>query len=257
MGIADFFKKKAKQAKGHEKGTQPHGSKIDDREYHANYDYFNNKECPNCQIQLKQVDKKSNCPSCKEPMINEKHFDSKKKMLLTKEQAEKFAIEKQHYHDLKWAVQVAEKLELSQREINSMVKSTQVNTKFSVLWSKANDISMRHASQAKWLSYRNTRLLMGDIVYRDGHLQKALEFYLAVCFLDLNGPDDDGNFDVQGAALKASLLNTIREISKDLGINQQGLNEIYISTSTPEKNRFMPLTPEETLETFSKAYMKK
>jgi hypothetical protein len=162
-----------------------------------------------------------------------------------------------HYHDLKWAVQLAEELELSQREIAGMVKSTQVNTKYSVLWVKANELAMRHARQAKWLSFRNVRLRMGDIVYRDGHLKKALEFYLTVCFIDLNGPDDAGTFDLQRGALKSSVLHSINEITKDLNMDNKALKELFISCGNLEKNRFMPLSPEDSWEKFLKEYIKK
>ena len=250
MGIIDFIKNKVNR-------NNTDGRGVDDSEYQDNYDYFTNSTCPNCQFQLKQVEKKGSCPSCKEAIVNERHFDSKKKMLLTVEQAEKLAIEKKHYHDLKWAIQLAEVLELSQREISAMVKSTQVGTKFSVLWVKANDMAIRYANNSKWLSFRNTRLSMGDIAYRDGHLERALGFYLAVCFIDLNGPDDEESFDLQRASLRQSVLQSIREITKELSIEKDALKDLYISKSTPEKNRFMPLTPEETWDTFLSEYIKK
>jgi hypothetical protein len=261
MGLKDLFRQ-VKQAgedieKSKSKGNKGTGRDIDDSRYHANYDYYINKECPYCQAPLKQILKKANCPSCKEPMINERHFDTKKQMLLTKEQAENLAIEKKHYQDLKWAIQLAEDLELNPREMKKLVSSTQVNTKFSILYVRANDMAMKYALQSEWLSYRNTRQTMGDIVQRDGHLKKALDFYLAVCFLDLNGPDDEGNFDVHKGSPKPRVLDSICEITKELDFDKDALKELYISINNLEKNRFIPLSPEETWDKFLSEYMKR
>lgn len=257
MGILSFIKKRAiAESKKNTKDRRSAAQRIDDSEYQKNYDFFVNKQCPHCQFQMKQVVKKTDCPSCKKMIVNERHFDSKKQMLLTKEQAEKMAIEKKHYQDVKWAIELAEKLDVSRKEIRSMVASTQVNTKFSVLWVKANDMAMKYAAQGKWQSYRNTRLSMGEIVHRDGHLEKALNFYLAVCFLDANGPDDTGKFTSQGASLKAAVLHTVRAVVKELGFDQEALKKAYLSNANLEKNRLMPLTPEDTWDLFIKEFLK-
>ncbi|EEG78407.1 hypothetical protein DealDRAFT_0822 [Dethiobacter alkaliphilus AHT 1] len=249
MGFIDFFKNKLRSQANK---ADPFG----DNAYQENHDYFTEKKCPNCQFILKQVNKKNNCPSCKETIIVDRHYKTKKKMLLTKEQAERLAIEKKHFDDLNWATKLAEKMELSTREISAMAKSTQVNTKFSVLWNRANDMAMNYAQKSKWQSYRDMRLMMAEITHKDHKLQKALEFYLAVCYLDLNGPDDSAPYEAKKGDIKQSIINTIREICTELGITPDRLEEIYVSCNLPEKNSFIPLSPQETWPQFLKAYKK-
>jgi hypothetical protein len=47
-----------------------------------------------------------------------------------------------------------------------------------------------HASEGDWLHFRNARFEMAEIRRRQSRLREALELYLAVWYLDLNGPAD-------------------------------------------------------------------
>lgn|GEM_PF-2715443 len=265
MGFLDSIVKKAEKAKK-EKANQTHSDPwirfnveqmIDDSAFIANYDYFINKTCPNCELPLKQEAKKSICSECKETIYTERHFKTKKQMLLTKEQLARYEIEVKHYKDLKWALQLATEFRLTDREIKPIVKSTQVNAKFAALWVVANEIAIQYARKTKWLSYRNTRLSMGDILFREGQKEKAVGFYLSVCFLDLNGPNDDGTYNTDGASLKKGVLQTIRKLTEELGMDDETVKDTYLSVSQLEKNRFMPLTPEETWDIFIREFKKK
>jgi hypothetical protein len=264
VGFLDFLKKTVDQAeiaKDKRRYSDDPWKKfsvekgIDDSAYQANIDAFTTGNCPNCEQKLGDPAPK-NCPACGEPVVAARHFATKKKMLLTKEQAEKLKAEKQHYTDLKWALELAHTLGANDREMMSMVKASKIEQKFVVLWVRANDMSMHYASKTKWLSYRNMRLAMADILNREGKKKKAIGFYLSVCFLDLNGPDDAGDFQAQGAALKRPVVQTIVQLAKELALSEQELQSLYMEFSTPEKNRFMPFTPAETWEKVLREYNK-
>lgn len=265
MGFLESIVKKADAAKK-EKANKTHSDPwirynveqvINDSAHDANYDYYINRKCPNCEHLLKQELKKSNCPGCNEAIFVERHFKSKKHMLLTKEQLAEYEMVVKHFKDLKWALQLAKEFRLTDKEMKQMIKSTKTSIKFASLWVVANEVAIEYARKSKWLSYRNTRLSMGEILYREGQKEKALGFYLSVCFLDLNGPDDKGAFNPKGASLKKGVLNTISKLTNDLSMDDETLKELYLSVGHLEKNRLMPLAPEETWETFLREFKNK
>ncbi|MDW7650187.1 MAG: hypothetical protein SCK29_00755 [Bacillota bacterium] len=265
MGFFDFLKKRVEQVEKTEKEKQQNmdpwekykvEKTINDSAYHANYDHFINKKCPGCGEKLKQPTQ-GTCPHCKEPVYSERHFHTKKRMLLTQQQAEQLEAEKNHFNDLKWALPLALEFGANDREIGSMIKSTKVDTKFAVLWVRANEVSIDYATRSEWLTYRNTRLTMADTLYRWGQKRRAVDFYLSVCFIDLNGPSDTTGFNAKEASLKRPVLQTVRKLAEELGLEEDELKKSYVSAGAAEKNRFMPLTPEATLNTFLQEYRKK
>jgi hypothetical protein len=264
VGFFDFLKKTVDQAKMAEDKRKYSDDpwkkysvekRIDDSAYQPNYDYYAASQCPACQGKLKDVNQKD-CPHCGEAVVGEKHFQSKKRMLLTGEQAERLHVEKQHYKDLKWALELADQLGTNDREMVSMVKATKPEQKFVVLWVRANDMSMAHATKSRWLSYRNTRLAMGDILRREGKKEKALGFYLGVSFIDANGPADDGPFQPQGALPKRPVLQNVVALAKELELDEQALQAAYLEAAGAEKNRFMPLEPAQTWDGFLREFRK-
>lgn len=263
MGFLESIVKKADKAK-QEKANQTHSDPwirynvekmINDSAYDANNDCFVKRKCPYCEHPLKQEVKKGNCPDCKGAIYVERHYKTKKQLLLTKEQIAQYEVEVKHYKDLKWALQLGQEFRLSDKEMKQIIQSTKTSIKFVILWTVANDIAMDYARNAKWLSYRNTRLSMAEIRLREGEKEKATGFYLGVCFLDLNGPVDDGSFNLQGASVNKGVLQITRKLTEEL--DDETLKELYLSAGQLEKNRFMPLTPEQTWDTFIREYNKK
>jgi len=61
-----------------------------------------------------------------------------------------------------------------------------------VEWAILNDDSLEHAKQMDWGYYRNARFAMAEVLSKEARLEQALNFYLEVCYLDLNGPSNCG-----------------------------------------------------------------
>jgi hypothetical protein len=64
-----------------------------------------------------------------------------------------------------------------------------------IQWAQLNRALPEYANQNQWGLYRNARLSMGDILKRQGRYLEALDTYLEVCYLDLNGPNNCGTRD--------------------------------------------------------------
>lgn len=71
-----------------------------------------------------------------------------------------------------------------------------------VQWSLLNNELAAHAANQDWGHYRNAKLGMAEILRRQSKLQQALEAYLEVCYLDLNGPSNAGSYRRDAALLR-------------------------------------------------------
>src|SRR5690606_14798107 len=61
-----------------------------------------------------------------------------------------------------------------------------------IQWRLLNEDCTRHASQGDWGLYRNARLSMARLLQKEEKYKQAVQFYLAVCYLDANGPRNTG-----------------------------------------------------------------
>lgn len=58
----------------------------------------------------------------------------------------------------------------------------------SIKWAQLEQNLLKHKKSLQFGLYRNDRLFMGDILKRESQFLNALDTYLEVCYLDLNGP---------------------------------------------------------------------
>jgi hypothetical protein len=61
-----------------------------------------------------------------------------------------------------------------------------------VQWNLLNKEIIRHVTQQDWGFFRNTKFAMAEILRKESKLMAALGFYLEVCYIDLNGPNNLG-----------------------------------------------------------------
>lgn len=61
-------------------------------------------------------------------------------------------------------------------------------------WSQLNKESIEYAKSRDWGLYRNTRLYMAYQLKKEKKYEAALQMFLEVCYLDINGPDNNGYF---------------------------------------------------------------
>ncbi|WP_345888318.1 hypothetical protein [Shewanella algae] len=116
-------------------------------------------------------------------------------------------------------------------------------TDLDVKWEELKVSLPKLASAYKWGLYRNARLGMGDVLKKQGKLSEALDTYLEVCFIDLNGPNNCGTkdpeilkmfppFDPKSAFLAPGVLVYIDKLYKELNINPEDLGSRFIGLSS-------------------------
>jgi hypothetical protein len=88
----------------------------------------------------------------------------------------------------------------------------------------------RYEQEKNWSLYRNNILSM-SIVYSDMEEHaKELELLLEICYRDLSGLMDTGTVSEKMSFLAPRVVDRIIAITKELGINEQALWELFIDT---------------------------
>jgi hypothetical protein len=86
--------------------------------------------------------------------------------------------------------------------------------------------------------FRNTRLRMAQLMQEEGKYKRALEFYLEVCYIDLNGPQnhegftpellkDYPNFDPKESFLASGVLYETSSLIKELSLTESEAKTMF------------------------------
>lgn len=148
--------------------------------------------CPYCGTAFdRPPQRKTKCKSCSNFVLVRTRPSDRKRVLVTSEQAAALEQEWSQNYEYSRVIRTdrpgfdAEKAALTQK-FGGIPKDTDV------IWSILNKERLLHASENKWGLYRNNTLDMSDVLRVEGRLKDAVRFYLEVCYLDLNGPDNVG-----------------------------------------------------------------
>jgi len=128
-----------------------------------------------------------------------------------------------------------------------------------VAWAYLNQETIRHAKQRDWGLYRNTRLSMAAILEEHEKPAEALKFYLEVCYVDLNGPQNTGgiedpelrvslnvrDFTIEDAFLAPAVIDKIIEIILGLKLDEnQVCQEFMLVAERNRRNLKLDVSPE-------------
>lgn len=79
-----------------------------------------------------------------------------------------------------------------------------------IQWSQLNKESMEYAKSGDWGLYRNTHLYMAYQLKKEKKYEAALQMFLEVCYLDLNGPNNNGYFSPDDEAFAPRIIKFIQ-----------------------------------------------
>jgi hypothetical protein len=178
--------------------------------------------------------------------------------VVTKEQADKIAED--------WAILsgthdqfLADKEQMEKEKSRLKGKFGKEPSARDVQWGILNKNLLEHAHNGDWGLYRNERFAMGELLRKEQRLQQALCFYLEVCYLDLNGPNNTGGttdpeilaefppFNPQEFAMLApGVVDRIGAIMKRLSLDLGAVKITYFDyCSSATKGLRLPRTLEE------------
>ena len=119
-----------------------------------------------------------------------------------------------------------------------------------IAWANLNKESIRHASEGNFGLYRNMRFEMAEFLAKEKRYKDALEMYLEVCYLDLNGPNNStkfGNpaFDATMGFLAPGVIKRILISAKRINFTIAQIQNLFINRNIRiYKAMKLPLTPE-------------
>lgn len=220
--------------------------------------------CPYCDHQLgKMPGRKKRCPGCDQHMLVRTRPRDRKKILIREDQA--ILIEEQ------WSIAngTHDEFLAARREYEAERNRLQKQlgrepTASEIEWAKLTKELGVYAKQYQWGLYRNARLSMGDILKKDKKYKDALDLYLEVCYLDLNGPNNCGSTDPQmlrefppfnpkDGDLAPGVLGYIDKLLQRQKLGKSDLKVRFLAISANVKNSLgLPVAPEKAWRELSK-----
>lgn len=196
--------------------------------------------CPYCSQTLdKKPGRKKKCPHCGEFIFVRTRPSDQKQVLVTQAQADQieeqwsivngthdyYLAQKQRYLDEKAKLTERFREEASDRDVK---------------WRLFNQDLIRNASQQDWGFFRNTKMQMADLLRKENRLKGALSFYLEVCYIDLNGPNNRGGvtdiallkefppWTPDTGDLAPGIIDRIIKLSQKAQIDEQAIAELFL-----------------------------
>ncbi|MDD3978178.1 MAG: hypothetical protein PHI15_08520 [Methanomicrobium sp.] len=245
-----------------------------------------NPICPYCNTPLDKMPKrKRNCPSCKNEIYVRTRPLDEKKILIREEQIDE--LERQ------WAIkngtldQYNRNLEEKAKEKEKVKtrfenKKAQLTNQFGyepkendIKWALFNEDRIYFAGDGKYGLYRNTTMYMANQLNKEKRFSDALNFYLEVCYWDINEPTNEGYFytdpkiiaqhridfgnelEPMNPKIPPAIIEYIKKIQKTETINIDDLKARFIQITkriTAHSNMKPPITPEKAWLLFENEY---
>lgn len=151
--------------------------------------------CPYCGVVLEKMPgRKKKCPSCSNDIYVRSRPEDGKPVLV--KDSEHPVVEA--YRQVRRAISdggLFEENDLPQARAALRKQFGHEPSEGDVLWRLFNDKSMELAKYRNWGLYRNLRLTMAEHLIAEQRDAAAMQMFLEVCYLDLNGPTNRGDMD--------------------------------------------------------------
>lgn len=214
--------------------------------------------CPHCNRALeKKPGRKKKCPHCGQFIYVRTRPSDRQQILVTEAQAE--LIEEQ------WAIvngthdaYLAGKRRFVDTKARLAKRFGREPSDNDVRWGLLNDELLEHAEHRDWGLFRNAKFGMAEILRKEAKSAEALAFYLEVCYLDLNGPNNTGGltdrellrefppWNPKGptADLAPGIIDRAARIIDDDSLAPAAVEEIYYKRASALHNSLrLPLAP--------------
>jgi DNA-directed RNA polymerase subunit RPC12/RpoP len=215
--------------------------------------------CPHCgQFLNKRPTRKTACPHCKQFIFVRTRPIDRQSVLVTEEQAKLLQNEWESFQ----RASISPHLDFQEMEKCRERLAEKFGKWLSdkdVAWAYLNQEAIRHAKQRDWGLYRNMRLSMAAILEKDEKPAEALKYYLEVCYLDLNGPQNTGgienpelraslnvqDFTIEDAFLAPAVIDKILEIIIGLKIDENQVCQEFMQVAERNSaNLKLPVSPQ-------------
>jgi hypothetical protein len=222
--------------------------------------------CPYCgQALNKRPTKRTLCLNCQNFIYVKIRPIDHQEVLVTKEQEE---LLKKEWHSFPRA-RISPSLnrqEMEKCREQLAKKFRKSPSEQDVAWACLNNEAMNHARERNWGLFRNTRLSMAALLEKYQQPAEALKYYIEICYLDLNGPQNTGglkdhnlrasldirDFNTEGGLLASAVVGKVLEIILTLKLNEgQVLQQFMQVANRNHTNLKLPVSPEKAWKIFS------
>lgn len=150
--------------------------------------------CPYCLERLsKRPQRKSKCINCGKYIFVRTRPTDRKRVLVTEEQAKEIEAQWSEIQDIPQKP-IVEKNLFDDEKARLAKKFGRVPPDNDIFWSLLNKDLAKHSYSKHWGLYRNTLFGMCELLRSESKWKDALSRYLEVCYLDLNGATNYGDF---------------------------------------------------------------
>jgi len=203
--------------------------------------------CPYCDAPLEKMPgRKKKCPACGEFIYVRTRPNDNNKILIREDQIV--------YVEEAWAIKngthdqfLAERKAYNEQKEELRKKFGREPIDNDIKWAQLNKKLLTHAQSNHWGLYRNARLSMGDILKKESKEVEALDTYLEVCYLDINGPNNCGTrdpsilkeyppFDPKSSFIAPGVINYIDRLVSNLDMSIEQVEERFMAVASRTKN---------------------
>jgi len=213
--------------------------------------------CPHCnQPLVKKPGRKKKCPHCGEFIFVRTRPSDEQRVLVTAAQAEE--IEEQ------WSIvngthaeYLAQNKRFSDEKAKLATRFRREPSENDIKWSLLNKDLIGHANNANWGLYRNAKCEMAEILRKESRTSPALELYLEVLYLDVNGPNNIGGirdtdllkefppFNKKDAFLAPGVVSRAAATIQELELDDKGVKSIFFKVAERNFTSLqLPVTPD-------------
>jgi len=217
---------------------------IDVHMFDRNLMCFNKSSCPYCGKPLtKRPARKGKCNECGNTILGKHSVFTGERLLMTEEDSAAMAIVAEEKSRRKHIEQVIEYERLNTQRIVQRMAQKGASVEEVVLEEIIESFE-GHKNGSKLGLARNSLLMAGELLEGVGKPEKALGFYLAVFYYDVNGAQNTPRrFNSDFALLAPGVLSMIRNIAEKVGIGADGLKNRFIEAAEEWRAADMPLSP--------------
>lgn len=216
--------------------------------------------CPHCTSVLsRRPERKAVCPHCGQPIFVRTRPLDRKRVLVTEVEAETIDEEWSNFSGGHIDPHIDSKALARHRQEFKRTSGCEPSEGDAV-WSMLNLDLMQYAKKGDWGLYRNTRLSMAAVLEQEEKDLDALNTYLEVCYLDLNGPRNIGGlhdpdcppFSVDEAFVAPAIEGKVTELLARLRLDEfQAQRAFTERAQRVHRNLRLPVSPEEAWRTLS------
>ncbi|MGJ0848457.1 hypothetical protein ACR77J_17340 [Tissierella praeacuta] len=233
--MLSFFKKLLK----------PKENNIAKNEFSQNEYCYQNTICPYCNNKLHKLpSNKIKCKNCNQNVYCRTSPVNGSKLLLTEEQLTRVRFLKAEKSKQNWIEELCHRHTVSK---NDFIKTKIFLSKkhcieiddYDVILYMINSKTTKYKTENNWGVYSTAYLDMADILFEHGNLENSLNYFLHVCYLDLNGPMNYEGFNKEdlkkhppfnpkNSFIAPYVVDQIINIMEKLNLDVDDLKKIFI-----------------------------